>query len=223
MLPLVNATAIRHWDPSSAVIFIIGMRFVSLIFMAGLAASVAAQSTRRVLGFEVDGAYAYFGSSAIKDNIMDKERGNALALSAAVMWRDSVRTGWDGISIGAGSGIFWWDEEILVPVFLQFEFKPWAQAKPFFLIRPERIAFNVRAGGVFGAWKETTTGQLSGGLCSYLGLRYALGYSKKPSTWLEIGSGFFGMRGSYAVESGGVWKEKDPDFLYVQVALGVAW
>lgn len=197
------------------------MRAVAFLVTVGMVASVAAQGSRRVLGLELDVAYAYFGPSNVRDNILDQERGNALALTAAAMWRDTAGTGW--VAIGGGGGCFWWDQELLLPVFVQVEFRPWAEAKPFFLIRPERIGFNVRGGVSFGAWKETSSGQLSGGAYTYVGLRYALGNAGKPSAWLEIGSGMLGMRGSYAVESGGGWKEEDPDFLYVQVALGVAW
>ncbi len=97
------------------------------------------------------GTYAHFGLSAKEDNILDRERGNALAFSAAMMWHDSLRTGWKGVSLGAGSEVLWWEEELLIPIFFQMEVRPWAQARPFFQIRPERISINMRRGGVVGA------------------------------------------------------------------------
>jgi hypothetical protein len=167
--------------------------------------------------------YAHFGLSAKEDNILDRERGNALAFSAAMMWHDSLRTGWKGVSLGAGSEVLWWDEELLIPIFFQMEVRPWVQARSFFQIRPDRISINLRIGGVVGAWKETTTGQLTGGQYLKCGLRYGLNNVSRRSTWLEIGSAMLAMRGNYLVRADGSWKEEDPDFLSIQIGLGVAF
>jgi hypothetical protein len=68
------------------------MRIVSLLVAACAYASVAAQSTHRGLGLEMGVTYAHFVLSAKEDNILDRERGNAVAFSAAMMWHDSLRT-----------------------------------------------------------------------------------------------------------------------------------
>ena len=202
---------------------VIAMRIVSLLVVACSCASVAAQSSHRGLGIEMEVAYAHFGLSVKEDNILDRERGNAVAVSAAVMWHDSLRTGWKGTSLGAGSEVLWWDEELLIPIFFQMQVRPWAQARPFFHIRPERVSISLRGGGALGAWKQTSTGQLSGGQYYHCGLRYGLNNVRRRSTWLEIGSTLLAMRGYYLVRSDGSWKKEDPDFLSIQVGLGVAW
>jgi hypothetical protein len=199
------------------------MRILSLLVIACIATSVAAQTSHRGLGFEMGVTYAHFGLSAKEDNILDRERGNALAFSAAMMWHDSLRTGWKGVSMGAVSEVLWWEEELLIPIFFQMEVRPWAQARPVFQIRPDRISINMRIGGVVGAWKETTTGQLTGGQYLKCGLRYGLNNVSRRSTWLEIGSAMLAIRGKYLVRSECVWKEEDPDFLSIQIGLGVAW
>lgn len=198
------------------------MRIVALLVAACAFASVAAQSSHRGLGFEGDVAYAHFGLSVKEDNILDRERGNAVAFSAAMMWHDSLRAGWKGLSLGVGGEGLWWDEELLIPVFFQLELRPWVQAGPVFQIRPERISINLGIGGVVGAWKETTTGQLAGGQYLKCGLRYGLNNVSRRSAWLEIGSAMLAMRGNYLVRSDGSWKEEDPDFLCIQVGLGAA-
>ena len=182
----------------------------------------SAQSPRRDPAVDLDAGYAFFRPEA-QDNILDKDHGNAIGLFASVMWRDTTRDRESRFGLGAGVAMLVWDGQPLLPVFIQVELRPWEQARTFSPIDPERLGFDLRMGAVLGAWKQTTTGQLSGGQYYHVGVRYALDRKKKWRTWLEIGTGMLGMRGSYEVVSDGVWEERDPDFPYAQFALGVAW
>lgn len=187
---------------------------------------VAAQTLRTGPFLELGGMYQFVAANnQFIDNILDPERNDGVGATLTVILQDTTSHG-RGIGrfgFGLGTGLIWWDEETLLPLYGQVNWHPFIRTAPWCGIRLDRVGFTARYGALIGAWKETDAGQLSGHTFTDLSVRYPVLARGKTQAWLSAGIGLMLLQGPYRVEVDGVPEESDrAEFIYPQLGIGLA-
>jgi hypothetical protein len=198
------------------------------IALLGLCQAVGgtAQTPRAGLGLEFSGTYQFIAANNVyDDNILDADRNDGIAATLSLVLQDtnSHGRGIGRLGFGLGTGLIWWDEENLLPLFGQLNWYPFIRRTPWLGIHLDRIGIIARYGALIGAWKETDNGQLSGHSFTDLTVRYPFWAQGPRRAWIDLGFGMMMLRGPYQVTENGVSMDSDrAEFIYPQVGIGLA-
>jgi len=201
------------------------VRWNTFILLSLNVARVEAQTPGPGAHFEVGFTrLAIASTNQYRDNILDPQRDDGTSFNASILFHDTTNhgRGLGRISIGLGLGVLWWDQETLMPVFGQVNWYPFIRSRPWAGIHLDRMGIMLRYGAVFGAWKETTRGQLRGWSITDLAFRYPFWSRGRSSAWVDGGIGMLLMRGPYTIEEEGVVEDRRmAEFIYPRVAVGL--
>ena len=163
------------------------------------------------------------GSNQYADNILDRQRGDATFIGASYLLGDTTDHG-RGIgrfAIGLGAGALLWEGITLMPVFGQVNWHPFIRRAPWAGIHLNRLGIAMRFGGLIGAWKPTTRGQLTGHTYTDLAFKYPV-HLGRFNLSLDAGLGMILLRGPYTIaEEGTVEDRRFAEFIYPRLGVSV--
>lgn len=165
------------------------------------------------------------GSNQYSDNILDRTRGDATFIGASYLLGDTTNHG-RGIgrfAVGLGAGALLWEGITLMPIFGQVNWHPFIRRTPWGGIHLNRLGIAMRFGGIIGAWKPTTRGQLAGHTYTDLTFKYPVHLGRFTLS-LDAGLGMILMRGPYTIaEEGLVEDRRLAEFIYPRLGFGVGF
>ncbi|MBL7944829.1 MAG: hypothetical protein JNN32_02120 [Flavobacteriales bacterium] len=165
------------------------------------------------------------GSNQYADNILDRQRGDATFIGASYLLGDTTDQG-RGIgrfAVGIGAGALLWEGITLMPVFGQVNWHPFVRRAPWASVHLSRLGIAMRFGGILGAWKPTTRGQLAGHTYTDLAFKYPA-HLGRFNLSLDAGLGMILLRGPYTIaEEGLVEDRRFAEFIYPRLGLSVGF
>jgi hypothetical protein len=202
------------------------VRFFFTFIVVCQAARLTAQTPRAGLGLELSGTYQFIAANNVyDDNILDADRNDGIGATLSLVLHDTTShgRGIGRLGFGLGTGLIWWDEETLLPLFGQLNWYPFIRRTPWLGVHLDRVGIIARYGALIGAWKETDNGQLSGHSLTDLTVRYPFWAQGPRRAWIDLGFGMMMLRGPYQVTENGVPMDSDrAEFIYPQVGIGLA-
>ena len=165
------------------------------------------------------------GSNQYSDNILDRTRGDATFIGASYLLGDTTDHG-RGIgrfAIGLGAGALLWEGITLMPLYGQVNWYPFIRRAPWAGIHLNRLGIAMRFGGIFGAWKPTTRGQLAGHTYTDLAFKYPA-HLGRLNLSVDAGLGMVLMRGPYTIAEADVVEDRRfAEFIYPRLGFSVGF
>jgi hypothetical protein len=165
------------------------------------------------------------GSNQYADNILDRQRGDATFIGASYLLGDTTDhgSGIGRLAFGLGAGAFLWEGITLMPVYGQVNWYPFVRRAPWAGVHLSRLGIAMRFGGILGAWKPTTRGQLAGHTYTDLAFKYPA-HLGRFNLSLDAGLGMILLRGPYTIAEEGVVEDRRfAEFIYPRLGISVGF